>query len=227
MIVQLAENVKSLAQKKREMEKFRNQLQDLNLTNSEIQSVTAEVTRLKINYHLICSRLPATLSTDVESRIKELFIQVKNSKQDFSAVRRQTVALKNIAGNIRGLNASIEASWKLAAEALLTPYFELFSLVRQLPDFKSKETELALLKNRLDYYKNNLPKNLNEMREFDQVIDKFKQGLSSVQGLTPGIQAFLSKVLNHTATIADLDEEIIAWCQQAGRGKVFQIQFKI
>lgn len=226
MIVQLSEKVKALAQKKREMEKFRNQLQDLNLTISEIQMVTTEANKLKLSYKLIYSRLPAPHIADMESRVKELIIQVGYSKQDFSTNRRQTVALRAVTGNIRGLNASIEASWKLAVETLLAPYYELYSLVRQLPDFQSKEADLAILKSRLDYYKNNLPKNVNEIRDFDRIMDKFKQGLASIQGLTPGIQAFLTKVVSHTATIADLNDEILTWCKQSGRGKVFQIQFK-
>jgi hypothetical protein len=67
---------------------------------------------------------------------------------------------------------------------------------------------------------------MNEMGEFDQLIEKFKLGLTSIQGLTPTIQAFLAKVVNHTATIGDLNEDIIAWCQLAGRAHVFQIQFR-
>jgi DNA repair exonuclease SbcCD ATPase subunit len=226
MIVQLCEEVKALAQQKRELEKFRNQLQDLSLTISEIQTVTLEANKVKSNYILVYSRLPTEHKINVESRILELISQVRNSRQDFSTARRQTVALRNITGNIRGLNGSIEASWKLAVEGLLMPYFELYNLVRQLPDFKSEEAELILQKSRLDYFKNNLPKNIYEMREFDQTFEKFRQGLASIQGLTSSIQAFLTKVVNHTASIADLNDEIIAWCQQAGRNKVFQIQFR-
>lgn len=226
MIVQLSEKIKGLAEQKREMEKFRNELQNLSLTNSELQTVSSEVNKLKSNYNLIYSRLPETYIANIESRVKEFVKQVKNSRMDFSNERRQTVSLKNITGNIRELNTNLAASWKIAADILLKPYFELYDLVRQLPDFQSKSAELSLLKNRLDYFKNNMPVDIKEMRQFDQILESFKLTLASIQGLTQDIQSFLTKVVNHTATISDLNEEIVAWCNQADRGKVFQIQFR-
>jgi hypothetical protein len=143
MIVQLSERVQALAKQKREMEKFRNQMQDLNMTLAEIQTLVTEATNLRGRYNLIYYRLPEAHISDVEARVQEQVSQVRNSKQDFSTNRRQTVALRIITGNIRGLNASLEASWKLAAEALLTPYYELYNLIRQLPDFRAKEVELG------------------------------------------------------------------------------------
>lgn len=226
MIAKLSTNVKELIRQKRESERFRNELHEIESTISELNGVQTQAAKLLNIYKLVYSRLSPTKKKNVEERVFKLVNQIRNSRQDFSSTRRQFVALKNARDNIISLTSETEVIWKLDITELLKPFFELYNIVKQLPDFKAQEEDLALLRNRLAYFQDNVPKNIIEVREFEQKLAQFSLGLSRIPGLTPKIQGFLTKVVKQTATLDDMDEEILAWCRQAGRSKVFQIQFR-
>jgi hypothetical protein len=43
--------------------------------------------------------------------------------------------------------------------------------------------------------------------------------------LDPAISDFLNIVFNGEATLADLSDEILAWCRQGNRARTFKITF--
>jgi hypothetical protein len=62
-----------------------------------------------------------------------------------------------------------------------------------------------------------------QLAEFDARTAQLQTKLSELEGLSPAIIAFLKAVLDQKATIADLSDEVLAWCRQAGRDHSFRI----
>jgi hypothetical protein len=201
-------------------------LKDLTDTITGLDSVKSKSLGVNDFYRLVQGNLSDVNRSNVKSQLEVLIKQVQDSRKEFSSIRRQTNVLKNIHDNLNRLDLELKANWKLSAEDTLEPSFKLYTLIRKLPDFQSQEVALNSLKNRLEYYKDNVPKNSTELREFHQKVDEFKKRLTSVQGLTPKIQAFLSKIVDHTATLTDLDDEVLGWCRKSNRSSAFMIVFK-
>jgi hypothetical protein len=226
MIISKSINVKNLVKQKRDLEKFHQELNDMRETTKSLEQVFNQVIGLKDLYMIVYADVSATNQQKVKYGIKDTIEQVQYSKKDFSSARRQANTLKVISNNLSRLRADTEVSWKLAAEQILQPYFELFNLVQQLPEFRTQGPQLFAWKDKLSGYITNIPKNIVEMRDFKERLSKFKSAISSVEGITPEVRDFLAKVANGTAVLADMDEKILEWCRQSDRSRVFQIKFK-
>lgn len=225
MIVSTSTSVMNLVKLKRQLEKSQEEINDIRDTIKGLGQVQTQTDELLKLYILVYEDISDGTQSKIKLGVKDSIDQLNNSLREFSSVRRQTNTLNGIVRNLTRYKADTETSWKLAVEAMLQPYFELFNLVQQLPEFTTQNSELLLLKIKLAQYKTNIPKNTLEMRDFRQKFEKFKKLLSSVEGLTPKIQNFLAKVVNGTAVLADMDQEILDWCSQSGRNRVFLVKF--
>jgi DNA repair exonuclease SbcCD ATPase subunit len=226
MIVSTSIKVQELVKQKRLLEKSQEEINDIRETIKGLGQVQYQTDGLRNLYVIIYEDISEANRSKVKVSAKDSIDQLHNSLREFSNVRRQTNTLFGITKNLTRLKADMEVSWKLAAEEMMHPYFDLFNLVQQLPEFSSQNTQLTELKYRLSQYKDAIPKNAQEMRDFKQRFERFKKALSSVEGLTPKIQEFLAKVANGTAVLANMDQEILDWCSQSNRSHVFQIRFK-
>jgi hypothetical protein len=226
MIVELSDRVKTLVIQERNRERDHDLLQNLSDTIDYLNAVNEEALQLKNLCTLLKNRLSDPYRSSIQSSLQELMRQLRASQKDFADARRQSPVLKSIREQLARLISETKVSWKLTAEKTLKPTLDLYSLVRNLPDFKAQEVALGNLKNRLEYFQENVPKSTSELRDFDQKLTKLKEDLTSIPGLTPKVQAFLAKMVDHTATLADLDDEVLTWCRRPGRSKAFMITFK-
>lgn len=226
MIVSTSNKVKELVKQKRQLEKSQEEITDIRETIRGLEQLHGLSNDLQNLYVIIYEDISEGYRLSVKTNTKDFIEQLRSSAKEFLTVRRQTNSLNGISRNLSRLKLDMEASWKLSAGEMLQPYFDLFNLVQQLPEFSAQSVQLFELKRRLSLYKDNIPKNMQEMRDFKQKFERFKIALSSVEGLTPKIQAFLSKVVSGTAVLADMDKEILDWCNQSNRNRVFLIKFK-
>jgi len=201
-------------------------MEDIRETRTELEDVCQQALAFEELYGLLRGTLDSKTTAKVSDSVQQLTRSLSDSHNDFSKNHRQVPLIRSIDESLKNLSRDISASWKLYAFDTLKPAFDLFNILKNLPEFKSTQDSLVALKNRLEYFQSQVPKSEKELLEFDQTATQFSQALTSIPGLTPKIQGFLTKIMEHSATLADLDEETLTWCGKPGRSKAFMITFK-
>ena len=225
MIVSQAQKVRSQLATLKKLEEDEKNRKDIEATYDELRQVASTLRQFNTLYQLIHSRLDSQQNFYIISQVQQSDKDIEASHQAFAQQRRQVKTLRDVKQKLESLNQSTEAGWKLYAEAQLHPQLELLKLVKQLPEILGHLNEINNLKERLEQFTHRSPHNSKELAEFDQRLQKLAKRLSDLN-LEPAVKDFLNRVLRGEATLADLSEEILAWCQQGGRAKTFKITFR-
>jgi hypothetical protein len=225
MIVSKAQKVRKQLVTLKKLEEDERNRRDIEATRDELEQVAATLRQFTSLYQLIHGLLDSQDNAYVTDQVKQIDGDVESSHQEFAQHRRQVRALQTTGQKIESLDQQTEASWRLYAEERLTPQLELLSLVRQLPEIRGQLNTIDSLTQRLERFKDTPPNNVKELKEFDQKLQSLTKRLASLS-LQPAIKDFLTKVLRDEATLADLSDEVLTWCQQGNRAKTFKITFR-
>jgi hypothetical protein len=225
MIVSQARKVRKQLETLKRLEEDERNRRDIEATHAELKQVAAALHQFGSIYQLIHSLLDPQQTAYVTDQIARIDEDVESSRQAFAQQRRQVKTLQSIKNQIDALDQRTKASWKLYAEEQLKPQVELLSLVRQLPEMRGQLNTIDSQTQRLEEFKDTPPNNVKELKEFEQKLQSLTERLASLS-LQPAIRNFLTKVLGDEATLADLSEEVLNWCQQGNRAKTFKITFK-
>jgi hypothetical protein len=226
MIVAQAQKVRDQLVTLKNLEEDEKNRKDIEATYNAVQQVTAILTQFATLYALVCPRLETQQKLYIIGQVRQISQAITTSQHDFAQQRRQVKSLQNIRQQqIEPLKQQTEENWKLYAENQLRPQFELLTLVRQLPEVTSQQSEFDILKDRLKQFVDKPPRSKTELAEFDQKLQKLTKQLSGLK-LEPVIRGFLNSVLQGEATLADVSDEVLTWCRQGKRAKTFKVTFR-
>jgi hypothetical protein len=226
MIVELCSNVTSLSNQIRNNDQDRNRVSDLNETRDEILKLKQQAMDFARIYGLLKAILGTTNNEQVQNEVQGLINSLQDSQKDLSKNPRQVPIARSMTNSLATLITNISVAWYQFAVEKLMPAFKLFDILRNLPEFKPIRDALLNYKKHLEFFQSHVPKDEKELLDFAQTEANFSQIMTTIPDLTPKIQSFLAKIMDRTATVADLDNEIYAWCREPGRSKSFMVTFK-
>lgn len=171
------------------------------------------------------------LGEEVIAPIRELAVQaakeVQSSRQRFAegVNRRENLALYNAGRKIQAAHKDLSERWQLYAQQQLVPYLELLRLVTYLPEVAASEHEIQQIVAKIRAQIASLPESAAQFDQFDQRLADLGRRLEGVAQLPDEVRAFLMKVVEGRATLADLTTPVHSWLEQGGRAGAFSIGF--
>lgn len=226
MIGELCSQLRQQLAEAGRLEQQQDEMQDIKATLDTLNMVRETIRKLKVPYQVVWSRLPVDDIQSIRQQTASIAESIEASRSDFEHNRRQIQPLKKIEKDVQSIQKSLDARWKMYAQAQLSPHEEMLKLVRALPEIAGQEQAINELLSHLRAYTKELPSSHAKLTEFDTRLQQLSSRLATLQGLSPGVRDFLRKVQDGTATLHDLSDDILHWCRQGDHARVFTITFR-
>ena len=224
MIVSLLGQAQTILGSRTRFQQDRDQSKRFSETLAILRAVHSAVATFAESYNHIAPRVRDYLSQDHGSRIGAVRNKLQDSRIRFASSPYQLTALKAIQNEITSLNSDLLAAWKTYASNQVKPKLELYDLLKELPEVRRNQATFTQNLAELSRQAGAVPRNDRELAQFDSRLDKITMTLTAVQGITPVIQDFLRRSHQGAFTVADLNDEILAWCRVNDRGRSFKIR---
>lgn len=202
----------------------RQQSTQLRATLDALQGANRASQSFVQRYKRLAPRLRNHLPTDFYGRIIAVRQKVVDSQAKFAASSWQANALKVIQDDVKKLNDVVEVAWATYAKLTIQPKQELYGLLKELPEIRRSAFIIERMLRDLDDQTRNLPSSDVELQRFDHQLNEVTAVLINVEGLTPAVRDFLVRVHQGTFTLADLSDDVLAWCRDGDRGAAFKIR---
>jgi hypothetical protein len=186
----------------------------------DLKSATRDLMSL---YDVLRTRLPQEYMQGLDVRLTTLAQRVRSSHQTFDMQRRQAPQLRLIKSDVQSITQDLQNSWRALVSTVLNPAAEIIGIIRVIPDMREPSANLIKLHDQLRAMTLLPLRTPQQVAEFDARAGQLQTLLSELEGISPAVIAFLKTVLDQKATIADLSDEVLAWCRQAGRDRSFRI----
>ena len=227
MIVTLSQDV---CQKLDLIDELNITIQDTGAVKATLEGVS-KVQEIAYRLDALLSLLRHRLSDESIQRfvaiVDGLLQEVSISYKNFETEPRQTRQLSSLYAKMQNLIKEIEMQWRMYAQQQTEQPFELLKLVLHLPEMQSQYAALTSIRTRLMYFFEHPPLTTIQLVDFDRALQELTQHLGSIEGLDIEIKTFLQKTLSNQATIADLTDNILQWCQQGKHADAFAIRFAL
>ena len=153
-------------------------------------------------------------------------IRISGFADEFQSNSDQARRLKPFSdGDIVPSLDSMRTMWASQVDREVKNESEIYLLVRSLPDVRSNGAQIDTVLRRLNTVKEQPPTSEEELVRYQEYVDTLRSQIGGIKGLTPAVQIFLEKMSQNSATIADLTPEILDWCREPSRAKLFAIRF--
>jgi DNA repair exonuclease SbcCD ATPase subunit len=199
---------------------------DINATQKELQEVQVLAIQVCTLYQLLHNRLE--LVDIQQSELPKIMQKVQELRQQF-ADRQKIRQVQEIRHSVKAplgkIKNKIEIRWREYAEKRSKWLLDFLEVIQNLPEIRDKAQFINKLKRRLEGFLATVPTNQAELEEFDQCLLTLQEHLSQLQNVHPDVTNFLRKVHNNQATMADVTNEVLSWCQQGNHAQVFLIRF--
>jgi hypothetical protein len=225
MIIDRIRRITIKEQQADNIKRFKVNAKQAKATLEELEQVAEGCRKLEYQYRVIVSRLLPTFAPEFQAKIAPQVAVIQKLRERFETNSNQLLEIKRLANELRSLTDHLNQAWSSWIKQQYHPYQELFRLVQDLPEIKIQERAIQDLFGHLNAAKAIAPHDIQELNRIDQRIVRLAGYFSSVRGLSPEVQAFLHKVREGQATIADLSPEILTWCTSFNHAHAFKIRF--
>lgn len=193
----------------------------LRTTQSEVKSIEATYRTLDQIAALarsltgavkICEPLLEDLTVEsILAQMAAVAEDLEASRQRFATQRKEQLALHSPRTKLQRAAADLTAGWQSYAQKRLMPYLELLRLVNYLPEVAASAAEINQLVALVRAEMTEPPISVAQLNQFEQHLGELGRRLESVARLPDEVHTFLNKVVDGTATIADLTPQTRCW----------------
>jgi hypothetical protein len=224
MIVSLVKETCELIREVEARQQAKNVLESVNETFSMLTTLNENVTQLRDILQLLRTRLsPAEINAVVEIGMR-CGIQLNQSAERFLLHPRQKSELQGVQTQLQKAWDLLKKTWGAYVERRIHEPLKLYLLVAELPGIKESKAVYDDVQNRLAITQKTLPTTQNHLDDFDRTVTQFKHMLLEIGELSEAVKTFLDKIANGTASLDDVTDEVLQWCCQGQRSKVFSVQ---
>lgn len=225
MIVELAQQTQTKLNTWKQHSQAKDVAGHVKATQTTLAKLNQQLISFDQNYRRVADRIAHEYVLAAQNEISNTLSVLQELHREFAKQRHQVTSLGKIAESLKWLEKQVQQAWSVYADQQTKPHKELFELVQHLPEIKRQNHTINSHLRQLETHQQTWPSNDSELADFDDHLDELSNLLANLSGLAPTIRAFLEKVRDGKFTVADLDEEILAWCQQDNRGQAFKITF--
>jgi|GEM_PF-1999886 len=229
MITTLLGDVSTKIELAKQLKEAQSEVKAIEATLAELDKLAIPTRQLASTVQTCRGRLSEELIAPVIAQTILAAQDVQSSRQRFAkgTNRRESQNLANNAGRkIEATIKDLSERWMIYAQQQLAPYLELQRLVAYLPEVAASEAEIQQIIAQIRAQIVKPPMSAVQLDQFDGRLADLGRHLESVARLPDEVRAFLMKVVEKRATLADLTpEEVQAWINEGGRAAAFSISF--
>lgn len=228
MIVQSSNELRQQLQEYGRLKQNESQLASIQNTANELAGVQRQIKAWVEIYPLLLTYFSEQERYDLSRQATEIQRRLSECKERFQNTNRYP---KELLQQLQRLSAKVTEStaeaWRRYAENCLTPLQEMVHTAQQLPKMQTKLAQIKESLSTLVNQSKKLPKRLTEIQHFHNQLNEIKRQLQAVETINDQQRAFLAKVQQGTATVADLDEALLQWCKQQGLAMQLKLTSKV
>lgn len=225
MITALAQQIQTQISYRNTLEQRRDNRKSIADTYQKLAEVEKILRQAIVSFNLIRSRLTNEQVEEAIKQLQTIISKLKASQEKFTDEYRQIRDLNSLENLVNTLNDFLGRAWaSYALEQTQTP-FELLKLVETLPEVRGQIAIIRTIQEDLYVASSTLPRRESSLDKFDKDLQSLREYLANLRGLAPEVIAFLRKVQRGTASVADLTDEFLQWCQENERATAFKISF--
>lgn len=226
MITNLVNNVQAQIIRRNELEKRQENKKDIAESYQKLVNISQLLRETIASFQLIKPRLTDNQVTEATGQIRAIHIKLKESHEKFTTQFRQIRELMAIEKSVQDLQSFLNQAWASYVLIQTRPHFDLLDLVENLPEVSIQGGIVTPVRQRLQAHSNKLPRRETHLTQFDADLQALQNSLANLSGLDLAVTEFLRRVQKGTASVADLTDEVLAWCQENERARVFKISFR-
>lgn len=226
MIVELSNQVCQQLEKVSSLEKQQDEEKNIKATLDKLNTLQTSIHNLKVRYQVVSSRFAILDIESMQQKAAMIAQEVESSRANFETQRRQVTALSKSEKDVQNLMKDIDIRWRSYAQQKTKPHTEMLKLVGSLPEIAQQQDAIQELLTQLNRLTATSPSSHEKLTDFDTTLQKLQRRFESLQGLSTAVLEFLQKTQQGTATFSDLNDEVLAWCQQGDHAKAFTISFR-
>ncbi len=225
MIVTLANDIQAQISRRNELEQRRDNRNNIADSYQKLNATSKLLQETIISFQLIQPRLTNDQIGEVMRQLQNIQKRLKESREKFITEYRQVKSLSTIEKLVQDLQSFLERSWTSYVLEQTQPHFDLLNLVEQLPELTVQGNTIAPLRQRLQSASSQLPHRESHLTQFDADLKTLRSSLANLSGLNAEVTEFLHRIQKGTASVADLTDEVLAWCRENERAGAFKISF--
>ncbi len=228
MIVQTAGELRHQLQEYGHLKQNESQIVSIQNTADELTTLQRQVKAWAEVYPILQPCFSDQQQYELSKQAAEIQQKLAESKLRFQNINRYPQELlKQLQRLCSKLTDSTEQAWQQYARNCLSPVQEIVKSARQLPKMQSKLAQVDDVLISLQNQSQKLPRRLSDVQRFHEQINAVKSKFQEVETMNVEQKAFLGKVHQGTATLADLDDTLLQWCRQQGLASQLKIISKV
>jgi|SRR5579859_584179 len=225
MIVDFANDVCANIDEIDRLVMINNNMQSVKASYDALQTIIEDCKQLSAYIAVVSQKLPYPALYNIRQSCALMLRDVTNSLEHFAYEPRQTKALAAVKKLLQDTIKELKKEWQYYVNEQTQELFDLYSLVKHLPEVQAIADLYTSIQERLRRFKNEVPMHPEQLVTFEQNVQGFTQLLNSIEGLNPEVKTFLQKIMSGQATLVDLTDEVLAWCRQGQHPQIFRIAF--
>jgi len=226
MITALLGDVRTKIDLAKRLKDAQSEVKAIEATLAELDKLVAATRQLAAAAENCRGRLGEEVISPVLAQAAQVAQDVIASRQRFASTnRREILPLNAVGRKIQAAHRDLSERWQLYAQQQLVPYLELLRLVTYLPEVAASEHEIQQIVAKIRAQIASPPESAAQLGQFDQRLADLGRRLEGVAQLPDEVRAFLMKVVEGRATLADLTHPVRSWLEQGGRAGAFSIGF--
>lgn len=225
MIITLANDIQAQISRRNELEQRRDNRNDISDSHQKLTEISKLLRETITSFHLIKPRLTNEQIAEFMKQLQVINNKLKESREKFLTQYRQIRELNWVEKLVQDLKGFLERAWVSYVMVQTQPHFELLNLVERLPEVTVQGGAPASLREKLHSASSKLPQRTSQLVQFDTDLQMLQNSLANLSGLSAEVAGFLRRIQKGTASIADLTDEVLAWCRENERAGAFMISF--
>jgi len=227
MITTILGDVSTKIELAKQLKEAQSEVKAIEATLAELDKLAIPTRQLASTVQTCRGRLSEELVAPVLAQAILAAQEVQSSRQRFAqgVNRRENLVLNNTGRKVEAASKDLSERWMIYAQQQLAPYLELQRLVAYLPEVAASEAEIQQIIAQIRAQIVKPPQNAAQLDQFDRRLEDLGRRLDAVARLPDEVRAFLMKVVEKRATLADLTPEVQAWINEGGRAAAFSISF--
>lgn len=226
MIVALAQDIQAKVEQRKRFEERKRQQQAISDTLGMLRTLRQEIADFDTQQRLVGEVISAEITQSLNEIIQRLRNRLKQRYDEFrhSDKFNQKSQLSYLQQDISKLDAQLQEGWSDYANRKIAPHSELYLLVEKLPEVSGNIRRINELIQKLHRASSTTPRTSTHVDQFERDLESLRVTLANLEGIEPHIRRFLFSVRDGKATVADLTDDILAWCRDPRRASAFKIQ---
>lgn len=195
-------------------------------TRDMLIELKTSTSQLMAGVQLLSARLSEQKIEEISKIGKVCVERIGRSRENFERDHRQKPELQNIQKRMQNALDSLGEAWTSYVGECTREPLALYGLVKQLPEVRRQSVTYGELQQKLKTCGNRQPASVAKLQEFDRALEQLKQMLREIANLSDEVRLFLIQLSNGPVSLADVTDEVMAWCREQEHAQVFTLQYK-